>query len=317
MTSHQLLVTRAGENDRATVLTMLAEHLPGADVAQRHLWLYESNPHGAAITFIARDASGTPMGLTSLFPRKVMVDGTIRMGSIGGDGYVRPAFRRRGVATALHRACLELMRDGEVEFMYGAPEPDNLSALTRAGAHAITSLRRFGRPAVLHGLFRAFGCRASLVEIQGADPRVAEIWEQAAERTGILPVRDPSQYAWRFNAPSRLQRAYVVLEGGRAVALCALERRGDAAAIIDFLAPRKRYAAALRAAACAAGGARMTTLVNEDSPAVPALLFSGFLPRERKHFQVLAPKEHPSARTLLDPLSWHYMWADGDLDKIL
>src|SRR4051812_42934916 len=144
MTNPEPFVARAGEHDRATVLTLLAEHLPGADVARRHQWLYESNPHGAAITFIARDEAGTPMGLTSLFPRKVAVDGVVRVGSIGGDGYVRPAFRRRGVATALHRACLELMRvggrDGGVEFMYGAPEPENLRALERAGARTITSL---------------------------------------------------------------------------------------------------------------------------------------------------------------------------------
>src|SRR4051812_17876686 len=104
-------IVRAEERDRPTVLALLAEHTPGADVARRHEWLYESNPHGAAVTFLAFDEGGTPMGLTSLFPRRVVVKGEVRLGSIGGDGYVRPAFRRRGVATALHRACLALMQE--------------------------------------------------------------------------------------------------------------------------------------------------------------------------------------------------------------
>ena len=131
-------IARAAPSDRAIVLTLLAEHTPGTDVVRRHAWLYERNPHGPAVTFLAYDDDGTPMGLTSLFPRRVLVKGEVRIGAIGGDGYVRPAYRRRGVATALHRACLALMEENlragaGVEFMYGAPEPHNLGALERAG----------------------------------------------------------------------------------------------------------------------------------------------------------------------------------------
>ena len=44
---------------------------------------------------------------------------------------------------------------------------------------------------------------------------------------------------------------------------------------------------------------------------------AGFLPREGKGFQVLAPIDHPALPTLLDPASWQYVWADGDLDHVL
>src|SRR5690348_4112158 len=126
----ELRILRAGEQDRPTVLSLLAEHLPGTDVARRHAWLYEQNPHGRAVTFLAFGSGGVPAGLTSLFPRRVVVDGHLRTGAMGGDGYVRPVFRRRGVATALHRACLATMRGAHdrgdpeaVEFMFGAPQP--------------------------------------------------------------------------------------------------------------------------------------------------------------------------------------------------
>src|SRR5258708_5680042 len=76
-------IAGAAPSDRPTVLTLLAEHTPGTDVARRHAWLYESNPHGPAVTFLAYDEDGTPMGLTSLFPRRVLVKGEVRIGSIG------------------------------------------------------------------------------------------------------------------------------------------------------------------------------------------------------------------------------------------
>ena len=86
---------------------------------------------------VAYDAEdGTPAGLTSVFPRKVSVDGRLRLGAMGGDGYVRPAFRRRGLATALHAASRAAMRAEGVEFMFGPPLPHNLGALVKAGSRS-------------------------------------------------------------------------------------------------------------------------------------------------------------------------------------
>jgi GNAT superfamily N-acetyltransferase len=320
-------IARADARDRSTVLTLLAEHTPGTDVARRHAWLYESNPHGPAVTFLAYDEDGTPMGLTSLFPRRVLVKGEVRIGSIGGDGYVRPTYRRRGVATALHRACLSLMEENlragvGVEFMYGAPEPNNLGALERAGSRTITRLRRYGRSGPIQAVFRLGGAlrrqkRTRLDALEGADPRVTAVFSEAAVNAAILPVRDPTQYAWRFRTPSRAQHAFAVLEDNAVVALCALERKGSTVALIDFLAPHDRWSATLRGAANAAGGETLTTITTDGSSAATDLVCAGFLPRESKGFQVLAPADHPRLSTLLDPGSWHYVWADGDLDHVL
>jgi GNAT superfamily N-acetyltransferase len=320
-------IAPAVPSDLPIVLTLLAEHTPGTDVVRRHAWLYESNPHGPAVTFLAFDDDGTPMGLTSLFPRRVLVKGEVRIGAIGGDGYVRPAYRRRGVATALHRACLALMeenlRAGEgVEFMYGAPEPHNLGALERAGSRTITRLRRYGRSGPIQAIFRLGGAlrrqrRTHLDALDGADPRVAKVFAEAAANAAILPMRDPAQYAWRFRAPSRAQHGYAVVEDDAVVALCALERKGSTVALIDFLAPNDRWSATLRGAANAAGGETLTTITTDGSSAATDLVCAGFLPRESKGFQILAPECHPRLATLLDPGSWHYVWADGDLDHVL
>lgn len=313
------------------MLALLAEHTPGADVARRYAWLYEGNPHGAAVTFLAFDEGGTLMGLTSLFPRRVVVQGEVRLGAIGGDGYVRPAFRRRGVATALHRACLGLMqeslrRGAGVEFMYGAPEPNNLVALERAGSRTITRLRRYGRSGPLQAIFRLGGAMRDrrrghrplrLAALEGDDARVNAVFAEAKAGAAILPVRDPTQYAWRFCAPSRAQQAFAVMEGDAVVGLCALERKGSQVALVDFLAPRERWSATLRGTANAAGGETLMISTTDGNVESRELYYAGFLPREGKGFQVLAPEEHPARSALLDPASWHYVWADGDLDHVL
>jgi hypothetical protein len=326
MSDPHFQILRAAAPDRPTVLRLLAEYLPGTDVVRRHEWLYEKNPHGRAVTFLALGRDGTPVGLTSLFPRRAIVDGVIRRGSIGGDGYVTPAFRRRGVATALHCASLDAMRGGEpgsIEFMCGGPVVNNFMALTRAGAHHVAGLRRFVRPRPVHRVLSLFArllghAPARLVELSAGDRRAAEIWEQARGGARVMPVRDPAHYAWRFGAaPSRAQRAYAVVEGGRTTAICALERRGRCVAVLDLLAPPGRSVPALRATANAVDADLLMMVMNEDAPPSRDLWRAGFVGRESKRFQVMAPEDHPAAAALFDPKSWYYTWGDGDLDRIL
>ena len=94
-------VDHTNPRDQELVKTLLQGHLgPDADVEARYQWLYLKNPHGKARTYLAtHGATGEAAGLTSLFPRRVLVAGRHRNGAIGGDGYVRPAFRRQGIAT--------------------------------------------------------------------------------------------------------------------------------------------------------------------------------------------------------------------------
>lgn len=321
MTAADLTIRRAGDESRAHVLELLAEHLPGSDVAARHRWLYEQNPHGRALTMIGYDSTGTPAGITSVFPRRVMVRGEERLGSMGGDGYVRPAFRRRGLATALHHACLSAMREDGIEFMFGPPEPYNLRALLKAGSRIVTDVRRFVRPRPAQRLSRLVTrllgrSEATLSAIGEHDRRVADVWEEVAASKAVVPVRDAAHWAWRYAAsPSRAQHAYAVVRGPRTIAVCALERRGDRAAIVDLMAPADRFAEAARAVAGACGAEAVETQLNPRGPGGDALARAGFFGRQQKPFQVLAPGAAPEA--LFDPDAWFYTWGDGDVDEVL
>ena len=127
-------IRRADEDDRDSLLALIGKLYRGDGVA-RYEHLYQSNPHGPALTWLAIEtATGEAVACTSLFPRRVRVAGRERAGSIGGECYVEPRVRRQGLAVALHRASLALLREGGVEFMYGPPVPNTLAALLKAGS---------------------------------------------------------------------------------------------------------------------------------------------------------------------------------------
>jgi len=316
-------VSRADGRHRADVLSLLAEHVPGSDVAARYAWLYEQNPHGRAVTAIAHDErSGEPLGITSVFPRRVLCKGQTRLGSIGGDGFVRPSARRRGIATALHRACLAAMREEGIDAMFGPPERYNLRALERAGAHIVTHVCRYVRPrlvqSVLGPLSRlgrsARGAR--LDPITGHDNLVDEIFSRVADDEHVMPMRDAAFYAWRFVAcPSGAQRAYVVRLDNRPAGICVLEPRAGRVAVVDLVAPRHEYNRVLAAVASVSEARSLIVQLNEKGPGSATLPLAGFFPRERKPFQVLATEN--ADRAMLEAPRWYYTWGDGDVDRLL
>jgi len=329
------LVRRAGPGDVAVVLELLREHYgEGHDVAARHEWLYRQNPHGEAVTFLAFDrATKTPAGLTSLFPRKVWVEGEKHLGSIGGDGYVRPRFRRRGIATALHRACLQSMGPGTVELMYGPPEPHNLAALVRAGSKVVCQLRRFVRPLdarrlarlglVSEPLSRLLRPKRSPLRLRAVEPNdlqgIDRIWSRAAPDLDIAPIRDSRFYDWRYlRCPGGKQRAFYVMDGERRVGLCAIERNGKRTVIVDIVSERRNYEAMIDAICFhCAGDEAIEIRLNERGPIAALLWRKGFVPRDRKAFQVLVDAKHPSARKLYRPQAWYYTTGDGDVVSVL
>ncbi|MDI1447327.1 GNAT family N-acetyltransferase [Polyangium sp. 6x1] len=320
-TSPGFLIERADARHRDFVLHLLAEHLPGSDVARRYAWLYEQNPHGRSVTVIARDErSGEPLGLTSVFPRRMLIAGRVRLGSVGGDGYVRPSARRRGIATAMHCATLERMRDDGIEIMYGPPEPHNLRALERAGARVVCHVRRFSRPRVLQSLLGPLGRLvargARLAPIEGRDARVDQVFERAVDDTVVTPVRDAVHYAWRFvDSPARAQRAFVVLRHDKPLGLCVLERAGRRAALVDLFAHPNDFGDALSIIASSSGADSLVTQLNDRGPHAKHLGRAGFFAREGKPFQVHAREGTDPA--VFDGRRWYHTWGDGDLDRVL
>jgi GNAT superfamily N-acetyltransferase len=342
-------IRTAGDDDRRAIVGLMGKSYPG-DMAGRYEWLYEANPHGEALTWLAIEReSGEAVGCTSIFPRRVMVCGRERIGGIGGDCFIEPRVRRRGLATALHSMSFAQMCDRGVDFMYGPPTPNNLAALVKAGSHLVTNYRRWVRPLTSRGAYRAAFSRfptkgeAQLVNIPikvldrltRTDARAFTVEEaydfgdefdimfaHAAAGHTVACSRDSKYLAWRYRAaPARRQVPLAVRRDGKLVGFLALEKSNEAAAIADlFCAPdSKLMDAILQLAieyATAAGCSILEASLAQDSALARRLRRHGFIGREERGFQVAVRNDDPQANALLSAESWHFTEADQDMDRV-
>lgn len=341
-------VRRAEEDDRHRLLTLIGRLYRGDSVA-RYEHLYRSNPHGAALTWLAIEtATGEAVACTSLFPRRVRVAGRERAGSIGGDCYVEPRVRRQGLAVALHRASLAEMREGGVDFMYGPPVPNNLAALLKAGSTLVGDYRRWVRPLSGGGAcVRACAARRSrplLTRMIGVPLRLLDhmgrgstrgftveevrhfgiefdhLFERVAPTHTIACVRDRAYLAWRYTAPRR-QVPLALRRGDQLVGLVVMEMDQDRAFLVDVFTASDAASTdvALRLAMqYAAGHGCFSIEVNatERSPVARRLARLGYIARGARGFQVAASPGDGQVGVLLASDSWHLMEADKDLDTV-
>lgn len=328
--------------DRDMLLPLLREYLAsttGEDAERRYAWLYLDNPAGVARTYVAC-AGREAVGITSLFPRSIRVGEHRLVGAIGGDGYVTPAFRRRGIATALHRESLAHMDEG-LSFMFGPPEANNLQALLRAGALLTGAVRRYVRALDVPGLGRWAGrvpcprawswllrARPSRLRVERlsslSDPRIQEVWratEAASEGSDqVLPIADGTFYAWRFGGPAAdRQVGVVVLDGNEPVGVAALERLHRAFAIVNVTCPPASFRRVVQAIVASLGDADSVVVqIHVPSRSKEIALSSlGFVPRGTIPFQVHVPRNHPDKALLTRESAWNYMWGDCDLAQVL
>jgi hypothetical protein len=325
-------VRLASEADRPEILALIGEMIPGADVRARWQWLYETNPGGKALTWIASEG-GKVAGCTSFFPFRMWLDGEVVLGALGGDGYVRPAFRRRGLGGLLHDASRRDMPVHRIGCMYGAPGAMNLTPLKHGGSREVGTVTQWARP--LRGAALGLGSLDGLVALalkpvgsgrleamEPMDPRLDEVWAQAKQDLRLAAVRDAAFYTWRFlAAPSGREPPFVIVDRkGRAIGACSLEAMNDGKTlrIVDVIAVPGEWHACLRA---------ITRYAIEETRAglLDIKLFtldgrkrgmwrSGFTERDSKPFLCMVPKG--GDRRFVDPDRWFYCGADSDLDSL-
>ena len=324
---------RAGRDaDRDDVTALVREMIPGVDADRRLAWMYEANPAGHALTWIAYEG-GEAAGCTSYFPFRLRLDGANVLGALGGDGYVRPKFRRRGLGGLLHDAARRDMRGNGIGCMYGAPGAMNLTPLKHGGSREVGHVARWVRPLrgaamglgvapldrLVHGVLRPRFAPA-LDPMVRDDARVDEVWHAAAPTIQLGAIRDARFYTWRFvDAPSHHQPAFVIVQRGRPIGACALEFVDDGAHvhIVDLVAVPGAWRACLLAAARFAA--------DRDANTIDIKLFAidgrrrrlwraGFVERDAKPFLVVIPQD--GDRRFIDPMRWFYCGGDSDLDTL-
>jgi GNAT superfamily N-acetyltransferase len=315
---------------RADITALVTEMMPNVDAEARLAWLYARNPAGRALTWLAYE-NAELVGCTSYFPFRLQLDGEVVLGALGGDGYVRPAFRRRGVATLLHATARHAMSLHGISCMYGAPATPNVTPLIDGGSRETGSIVRWTRP--LRGAaFRAHALDgvirdilrprsvACLDPMSRADARVDAIWRTAASTIRLATVRDSAFYTWRFiDAPAHKQQPFVILRRGRAIGACALVmvNGGKTMRIVDLFTMDDCWHDALAAIADHAAETDALTLdikLSAVDGRRRSMWRSAFIEREAKRFLVAIPK-HGNPR-FLDPMRWFYGGADSDLDTL-
>jgi hypothetical protein len=327
-------VRMATPDDRGSIIALIREYLPDLDADRRYEWLYCQNPHGSGYTWLAEDeTTAEAVGMTSLFPRRLWVDGSIRLAALGGDGYVRPALRGLGIGSKMHVACRSMLSEIGVDVMYGTPSALNRGPLNRSGARDIANVARYVRPIPGRfgepvGLGRASQRLLSaatgleLSPIRPRDARVDQVWQSYVDSlggVGVTTVRDSAFYEWRFlQNPGEKQAAYVVEQHGNPIALCALQSNGERQLVIDLLARSQNVAAALWATWLAEPASSGTDLrlVVEGSMAKIAWR-GGFLKRESSRvINVMLPHDSTLEGPLYDASRWHVTWLDSDMPVI-
>lgn len=327
-----LNVRPADEDDLPDLLTLIREMIPGVDAEARWRWLYAGNPGGRALTWVA-EVHGELAGCTSFFPFRLWLDGQPVRAALGGDGFVRPAFRRGGVGGALHEASRAAMTAHGIGCMYGAPGAMNVNPLKRGGSREVGHVARWVRPIRGAAINSAVGRlplalpwghlwgSTRLEPMDANDPRVDAVWAAARPTLRLAAVRDAAFYTWRFlSAPAGREPAFVITRRGRPIGACAYELAGGGSVlrVIDLVTVPGAWHAGLRAIVRHA-------LAHTEASAVDLKLFApdgrrrrmwwaGFVERERKPFLAMIPSD--GDRRFLDPARWFYTGADSDLDTI-
>ena len=216
-------------DEEESFLSFLSAWIQHVPVRDRYVWIYQNNPHGKALTWVAVDRqTDRIVGCTSVFPRKIWVHDRIELGSIGADTYVDPMWRRKGIAEALHRFSLKGMRENDIRLEFGFPLIENLGAFRRAGAHLpgtyvaarlFLSIKPFLRKLKLNGLlpysilkvldkvFQQITVEKALVqydskysfsEFSGFDESFEALSMEVLPMLKICCFRDCSYLRWRF-----------------------------------------------------------------------------------------------------------------------
>jgi GNAT superfamily N-acetyltransferase len=325
-------VREATESDRPDIVELIREMIEGVDADARMTWLYERNPAGRALTWIAVE-NGEVAGCTSFFPFRLWLDGEEVLGALGGDGYVRPKFRRRGLGGLLHDASRRAMHDHGIGCMYGAPGAMNLTPLKHGGSREVGHVARWVRP--LRGA--AIGIKSALLDrfvrsilrprfvpylepMTHGDARVDEVWRRAAPSIRLGAIRDSAFYTWRFlDAPAGREPAFVILYERKPIGVCSLEIMGGGKdiRIVDLVTIPGSWNPSLAAIARYAAETEAHTL-DIKLMAIDGrkrnMWRAGFTERDSKPFLVMVPKD--GDRRFLDPQRWFYCGADSDLDSL-
>lgn len=224
-------------------------------------WRYDENPHGKALSFVSRPSNGDGVSGYACSPRTALAFGDERTrATIGetGDVMTHPEWRKRGLFSALDRACMDAARELGWPLVFGLPNRRSAHIFLELGWEKIGTLRPWtfvlksdaaarrerakeGRVASWVAPFsrrrgraarqrlRAAGRSHSQVlralELARFPPQVEALSREVEKSFALIVRRDAAYLDWRFTrSPSGLHRVIGIhAEDGALAGYCVVQ----------------------------------------------------------------------------------------------
>jgi GNAT superfamily N-acetyltransferase len=340
--------------DRDSFLDFLGRRITSVSVSNHYQWLYRENPHGQALTWLAINCSTEKIiGCTSLFPRKVWVRGSVTLGCVGGDTFIDPMFRRKGIATELLRASREGMAKNGLKFHYGFPNADNFVPHLKAGSihpgdfQEIRLLLRI-EPAFrklkleqkipvclskFGNKFLSFYIKSRLPRsmdeniniVSKFDNRFDKLIETVIPSFNICGIRDSNYLNWRY-CKNPLNDYTILSYCDRDIfhGFAVLQLIGNRYYMFDFFVKTddklvESFISALVKFVLSKGCELITWGINPRGPYVKNFLRCGFnLQNNHAYgtFHVLLPNAGNNLEYLTDLKNWYLTFGDYDIESL-
>jgi GNAT superfamily N-acetyltransferase len=108
------------------------------------VWRYDENPHGRALSFVSRPAGGEGVSGYACSPRIALSFGDEASRAVigeTGDVMTHPEWRKRGLFSALDRACMEAGRERGWPLVFGLPNRRSAHIFLELGWEQVGTLR--------------------------------------------------------------------------------------------------------------------------------------------------------------------------------
>jgi GNAT superfamily N-acetyltransferase len=140
----QVSVAACGPKDRAEQARLFNACFKKRVDERALVWRYDENPHGTALSFVSRPAGGEGVSGYACSPRSALSFGDeVTRAAIGetGDVMTRPEWRKRGLFSALDRACMEAARQRGWPLVFGLPNRRSAHIFLELGWERVGTLR--------------------------------------------------------------------------------------------------------------------------------------------------------------------------------
>lgn len=243
-----------GRPDPDGLLALIRTAFPGEDVGDPEFlsWLYDQNPSGRAIEYMARNRE-IVTGHIALLPFRYKTGEATTMGSLTVNVITHPDYRGRGVFVVLHDLGFKEAAARNIAFTLGFPNPNsekpslrhlgyqeltrlplwilpfNASKILaspasrrqagwRLAARAVQPLSRIWRS--LHRPFRPGAIAIETITEFG--PEADELWQRASSVAENALIRDRAFLNWRLvRAPTRRYDLFTARSDGRLIGYLA------------------------------------------------------------------------------------------------